>query len=76
MKKVTKRKRKRKNKMEKKIRITYNGFGIISAIIIEINGWYDLENSLNMNGIDGDQILKIELVIEASEANTFDKTKE
>ncbi len=59
--------------MEKKIKVTYFQSGIpIQANIFVIYGWSNFANDLAAHGIMEDSVLKIEVVLEASDVNTID----
>ncbi len=63
--------------MEKKIKVTFFQSGMpVQARIFIIYGWSDLPNQMTIQGIMEETVMKIEIVLEASNANTFDTTKE
>ena len=64
--------------MNKKIKITYFPVGnqIVEAKIIFLDGWYNLQHLLGMNGIPEEGVIKIELVLDASNENVFDTTED
>ena len=60
--------------MEQKVKVTYLDFGAIRAKIFCIFGWYNIANDLSTNGIQEQSVLKIEVIVDALEANTEDLT--
>ena len=58
----------------KKIKVTYINSGIIRAKIIIFDDWFSIFNKAQNTGIYLNDILKVEIVIEAEESNTDDLT--
>ena len=60
-----------------KWKITYNDYGTIRAVVIEMLNLYNIMGDLNCNGIypDENNILKLEKMNEATAENTTDLTE-
>ena len=58
----------------KKVKITSFEYGVYKAKIVNINGWWELDNAINNNGIIHDNVVKAEILPEAEEHNIIDTT--
>jgi len=61
--------------MRKKIKVTYNEYGTVKAKILYINGWWNFANDLSALSIQADNIIKVEVLLEAEPENITDTTK-
>ena len=57
-----------------RIKITYRKSSNVCASIVDTYGWYDLINSFNQVGILEQDVLKVEVVLDATGENTQDLT--
>ena len=58
-----------------KIKITYIGYSAVEAKILYID-WYNFHNDIMASGIQFNQIIKFERILEASKLDTIDTTEE
>lgn len=59
----------------KKIKVTIFEYGQTRAVILNIYDWYNVMNDILNQGIQLDNVIKIERLMDAEDVNTEDRTQ-